>query len=205
MILSKHHGFIFIKTRKTAGSTLEKLLYPYLNKDIDICTGSERDGTPNLNSHTKMGHMPWQGVATYYGDEFNKHWKFTIERNPWDKVVSGYFWHQKIKPGMWKDKTFEEYLMINHNTFPMDWTHYAQEDELKVDKVFKYEEIFSMYEYLNDRFNLDITEEQIYNTRLKSGIRKNIDYREMYTNNKMIERVAHKFEREIKLLGYTYE
>ena len=49
MIISYSKKFVFVKTRKTAGSTLEKLLYPYLDPKMDICTGSERDGTSALN------------------------------------------------------------------------------------------------------------------------------------------------------------
>ena len=94
MIISHKHQFIFVKTRKTAGSTLEKLLYPYLGQ-FDICTGSERDNTPPLNTDNKDGHMGWKQIENFYPREWKEYYKFTIERNPWDKVVSDFFWESR--------------------------------------------------------------------------------------------------------------
>ena len=49
MIISHKYKFIFIKTRKVAGSSIEKFLYPYLDHKTDVLTGSPSDGVPQLN------------------------------------------------------------------------------------------------------------------------------------------------------------
>ena len=85
MIISHKYKFVFIKTRKTGGSTIEKILRPLLGKD-DVCTGSKRDNTPPLN-------LP-SGVSGHKAKPIPKgYWSFSIERNPWDKVVSSYYFH----------------------------------------------------------------------------------------------------------------
>lgn len=203
MIISHQHKFIFVKTKKTAGSTLENLLYPHLGPD-DICTGSERDGTPakNIQPNTN-GHLIWDQIQSKYPKEWKSYYKFSIERNPWDKVVSSYSWHQKIKSEYYGDMPFEKYV-LTCSLLPLDWGAYAQNDELQVNRVFMYEDMGAMYATFNDKFGIDIPKEMWYNTRLKSGIRTNKDYHDMHTPA-TIQHVAELYAKEIKLLGYTYE
>lgn len=205
MIVSKKHNFVFVKTRKTAGSTLEKLVYPYLGLE-DIITGSERDDTPSRNIPLGMnGHATWNQIKEKFTNQkwWSNSYKFTIERNPWDKVVSSYFWHQKIKPHLFAQMTFEEYVKTC-TLLPIDYTLYALRGNVQVDKVYKYEDMWEMYSDLNRLFDFDIKQEDLSNTKLKSDIRKVRDYREMHTP-KTIELVANKFKPTIDLLGYTYD
>jgi hypothetical protein len=203
MIVSNKHKFVFVKTKKTAGSTLEKLMFPYLGEK-DVCTGSPRDDTPRLNTSSTDGHASWAKIQAAYPSEFRDYFKFTIERNPWDKVVSSYYWHQKIKPERFGEMSFEEYVMTC-DLLPIDWLNYTDRQGVRrVTAMFKYEEMDLMYEELNDRFNLNITPDQWQNTKLKGDVRKERDYRKLHTTN-TIERVANLFENEIKALGYKYE
>jgi len=202
MIVSEKHGLVFIKTRKTAGSTLEHLMYPFLDKERDMCTGSPRDNTPRLNTSIENGHTDWKYVYSSQPIAWRDYYKFTIERNPWDKVVSSYFWHQKIKPERFGGMDFEEYV-LTCELLPRDWNLYSSVDGALTDKVYKYEEMDAMYEDLNERFELNFVKEEWQGTKLKSGIRKVQEYRDMHTP-KTIDAVANMFHREIKLLGYEY-
>ena len=203
MIVSYQHKFVFVKTKKTAGSTLEKLMFPYLGPK-DVCTGSPRDDTPRINTSSTDGHASWAKIQSSYPSEFRDWFKFTIERNPWDKVVSSYYWHQEIKPAQFGGMDFETYVMTC-DLLPIDWLNYTDRQGVRrVTAVYKYEEMEEMYTDLNERFGLDITQDQWQNTRLKDGIRKERDYRKLHTTN-TIERVANLFENEIKAFGYKYE
>jgi hypothetical protein len=203
MIISHKHKFIFVKTKKTAGSTLEKLLFPYLGPD-DVCTGSTRDNTPALNiAPDQNGHMAWDMIQNQYSFDWKDYYKFTIERNPWDKCVSSYYWHQKIKPERFGDMPFPQYI-LNNPMLPVDWLNYTHNGNLMVDDVFKYEDMWGMYQTLNDKFGFDIKQEQVTGTKLKSGIRKTTDYKELY-DDATVRAVATLFANEIKLLGYEYE
>jgi len=202
MIISHKHQFIFVKTKKTAGSTLEKLLYPHLG-EFDIITGSERDGTPRKNTSSNNGHMSWRQIEAAYPREWREYYKFTIERNPWDKVVSSYFWHKIIKEERFGTMPFEEYVMTC-DLLPVDWLNYARGNRIKVDNVWFYENMSDMYDELNDIFNFGITEEDYTSTKCKSGIRQINSYKELHTT-KTIDRVGELFASEIKHLGYKYE
>lgn len=201
MIVSYKHRFVFIKTKKTAGSTLEKLMFPYLGTK-DVCTGSPRDDTPRINTSSTDGHASWAKIQAAYPSEFRDYFKFTIERNPWDKVVSSYYWHQEIKPDRFGAMDFETYVMTC-DLLPIDWLNYTDRQGIRrVTAAYKYEEMDVMYEDLNQRFGLDIKDWG--NTKLKGDIRKERDYRKLHTNA-TIERVADLFANEIKTFGYTYE
>ena len=201
MIISYKHKFVFLKTRKTAGSTLEKLMFPYLGPK-DVCTGSPRDDTPRINTSSTDGHASWAKIQASYPNEFRDYFKFTIERNPWDKVVSSYYWHQEIKPTRFGAMDFETYVMTC-DLLPIDWLNYTDRQGVRrVTAVYKYEEMDVMYEDLNQRFKLDIKDWS--NTKLKGDVRKERDYRKLHTNA-TIDRVVDLFAKEIKAFGYTYE
>ena len=89
MIISHKYQFIFIKTRKTAGTSIEAYLSQYCG-DADVLT-------PIFPSVT--GHRP-RNWGDYYNhidafsiresigpDIWDKYYKFCIERNPWDKTL----------------------------------------------------------------------------------------------------------------------
>jgi hypothetical protein len=201
MIVSYKHKFVFVKTKKTAGSTLEKLMFPYLGPK-DVCTGSPRDDTPRINTSSTDGHASWAKIQAAYPSEFRDYFKFTIERNPWDKVVSSYYWHQEIKPAQFANMDFETYVMTC-DLLPVDWLNYTDRQGVRrVTAAYKYEEMDVMYEDLNQRFGLDIKDWG--NTKLKGDIRKERDYRKLHTDA-TIERVAQLFANEIKSFGYKYE
>lgn len=207
MIISHKHQFIFVKTRKTAGSTVEKLLYPYLG-EFDIITGSERDGTPEknvptVNGQKPNGHVSWKQIENAYPQEWRDYYKFTIERNPWDKVVSSYFWHKLIKEERFGTMSFEEYVMTCE-LLPTDWSRYSKGSHPMVDNIWFYENMGDMYGELNDLFGFDITEEDWTTTKCKSGIRQVDAYKELHTK-KTIEKVYQLFSNEIRHLGYKYD
>lgn len=189
MIISHKHKFIFLKTRKTAGSTFEKLVFPLLGEK-DICSGSTRDGTPALNLPPDTnGHAVPKPIDGYYF--------FSIERNPWDKVVSSYYWHQHIKPKQFGNMEFEEYVMTCP-LLPTDWDNYQ-----KCNMVYKYEEMEHMYMTLRYHLGLDIDLDLMYTTRVKSQTRKVEDYREVHTP-KTKNYVSKVFKREIERFDYEF-
>ena len=79
MIISHKHKFIFFKPWKVAGNSVEYNLIKHCG-DNDLIDSTHRNPKDTLDIIGKR--------------KFNKYFKFTIARNPWDRIVS-YFW--------WKD------------------------------------------------------------------------------------------------------
>jgi len=99
MIISHRHIFIFLKTRKTAGTSIESFLRGYLGDD-DICTGSERHSVESLNNPGLTGHVGWKTIRINY-------FRFGVERNPFSKVLSDYAFKKSV--GL-ETADFDDYL-----------------------------------------------------------------------------------------------
>jgi len=202
MIISHQHQFIFVKTRKTAGSTLEYLLHTRLGEQ-DICTGSETDGTPRTNTENTQGHTPWQEIAEQYPREWQNYYKFTIERNPWEKTASAYQWHRVKNSKRYGDMSFEDYMSKAVKVLPRDWELYSDTKGPVVDCVYQYSQMSEMYQDLNSRFGLDIQESEWHNTKLKCLDGEITNHKQLHSMGTRLA-VQPLFEREIEQFGYEY-
>ena len=128
MIVSHKYRFIFLKTAKTAGTSIEIALSKHLGEQDIITPVSAPDeairrslgfrGPQNyripLRQHTPLelaraigfgrrkkfyNHMPAHEVRGLLGEAiWNDYYKFCFERNPFDRVISLYFWCHKLEP-----------------------------------------------------------------------------------------------------------
>ena len=220
MLISHSHKFIFIKTKKTGGSTIENVIVNnFFDPSIDICTGSKIDGTPRSNIGPKKpnepdGHKPWFMVKDYVEPhQWTNYHKFTIERNPWDKVVSEFFWRTadgkdpNLTPYDNDVDNFEFYIdkvFGIYHPAPVDWQLYASGGRLVVDEVIEYQGLADQFVSMcNNKLDIPATKEMVTGTRMKSGHRKK-HYTEMYKDQRLIDKVASVYSNEIKFFNYMF-
>ena len=88
MIISHKHKFIFIKTRKTAGTSIQEALTKICG-DEDIITPDIDTEGRNVDKSCWNGHPHphlWD-VKQLVGDKvWNDYYKFTFVRNPFDII-----------------------------------------------------------------------------------------------------------------------
>ena len=195
MIISHKHKFIFIKTRKTAGSSIEKYLYNYLGQH-DICTGSIKENTPALNSEFIDGHISASTIQKQYPFEFKNYFKFAVERNPWDKVVSYYFYQQHKKEK--RTKGGFDAFVEHYGKNVVDWNLYTSNDNLIVDSLVKYEKLHETFCTIPIPYN-----NELLTTKLKANFRKEQDYTKFYDDSS-IAIVRKLFKKEIKEFNYQF-
>ncbi len=103
MIISHKHRFIFTKPRKVAGTSVEVALSKFCGPD-DIITENVSSKDIDEDSYTDyarnhqgyFNHMRAGRIKQKIGKRiWNDYFVFTIVRNPWDMVVSRYFWNKK--------------------------------------------------------------------------------------------------------------
>ncbi|GAB5415502.1 MAG: hypothetical protein Cons2KO_31050 [Congregibacter sp.] len=229
MIISHQHRFIFVKTHKTAGSSLEVALGQECgptdvvsHMEDNIASGIPRNYGPDsllgpaynrhkllrklINRHSPLlgafyyEHMPAWRIRELVGSEvWDNYFTFCFERNPWDKAVSYYLWK---KHGQGKPMLpFEEYLRRKAHRLPIDSGLYCDDSGLMVDRVYEFRRLPEALADLRDRLGLNLPEPL---PREKTGVatsRK--DFREYY-NDTTRERIAELFAREIGLFGYRF-
>ena len=179
MIISHKYKFIFIKTVKTAGTSIEVDLNKVLG-DADIATPIypkvEGHKPQNFIVKNKLfgktelwNHMPAREVQKVVGkDVWNQYYKFCVEREPVSKVISHYSmlvnspYHNKNT----KNLSFAEY--IERGEFPVDTAKYTdRKGNLIVDKILRYESLNDELRIVANSLGLEI----VLNAKEKAGFR----------------------------------
>ena len=98
MIISHKHKFIFLKSEKTAGTSLEVSLASVCGPE-DIITTITKDGLPKDYSHPHRNNngfnphtLPAKIISKIGIDTWNEYYKILPIRNPWDRIVSFWYW-----------------------------------------------------------------------------------------------------------------
>ena len=230
MILSHKYRFIFIKTAKTAGTSIEVFLSRHCGpQDIvtpiappleghqprnyegfinPIAEILERPGRlfsvlhHTMTSGTKFyNHMPAREVKNRVPAKvWNRYFKFCVERNPWDKVLSHYHMHAARAGGA---LSLDEYLA--RGQFPINYFRYMDRsgEKLIVDRVVRYEsllaELREVFAYLNIPFDgtLGVAAKSDYRADRRP-------YQEVFKDEQrqLIEKA---FAKEIELHRYRFE
>jgi len=212
LILNHKFKFIFIKSFKTAGTSLEIALSKFCgNKDIitpfvigDEKLRSKLNFTPPQNYEGMTEHMSAAEIKNKIGSElFNNFFKFIVVRNPYEQAISAYYWHNenkkmKKKFFLFKKKpiSFDKFLKRKiHHIFEDEINRYSENGKILVDQFVKYENFKNDLTKVSKILKLP---ENIYdifkNIKAKSKIRPSLD-KTVILNNKhksQINRYARK-------------
>lgn len=232
MIVSHEHRFIFIKTHKTAGTSIEIALSRYCGPDDILTPISEEDerrrrklgqaprhyrgelwrSTPRdlarmLRSRKWQlfyNHMPARAVRRLVGEAiWNEYFTFCFERNPWDKVVSAYFWdcRDELNPVGSPKTSFSDYLTSRRRLDVRDWPRYTIGGSVAVKRVGRYESLLQDLAEICARVGLDYDG---WLPHAKGSARApGRDYRNLYGPEER-ELVASQFRHEIDHFGYRF-
>lgn len=217
MLVSHAKKFIYIKTVKTAGSSVEVALQdqciapdavldkmtPMLETDHGI-VGARG---PSVKDARWYNHMPAQKIRDQLPAEiWNSYCKICNIRNPWDKTVSWYhFQHTGVKD-LSKDEViagFRAWLSNPDETrLGLDTNIYFIDDTPVADVYLRHSSLAEDYAALCDRLGIDAAPLP----KLKSGQRgaKKIDFQDYY-DAPLRDKVAELYARDIAHFGWTFD
>lgn len=227
MIISHKNKFIFVKTGKTAGTSIEIALSKYCGPDDIITPISPEDekkradlgyrGAQNYNipfaKYSKLdfweavqqrqriafyNHASAEYIKKYIDkDIWDSYYKFCFERNPWDKVVSWYYWRYKKEPR----PPISDFVQSAEANIIKGFELYTISSEIVVDKVFLFENLSQAMEEISKKTGLG---EIPSLPKAKSGFRKDKrSYREILSE-KDREKIQKVYAREIEFFNYTW-
>lgn len=182
MIVSHRHRFIFVRTRKTAGTSVEIALSKFCGP-TDIITRDTDDalrrelGYPGPQNDVGIpwsaytfgewrrlllrgerarfkNHMPAARIRALVGDEiWRSYYKFAIERDPWDKAISLYYWRTRNEQPRTELLRFLQQVgarsLSNAHIYTID-------GQLAVDRIVAYERLATQLEEI--RLHLGLPE-----------------------------------------------
>lgn len=130
---------------------------------------------------------------------WDEYFTFSFERNPWDKVISDYYWTKSDE----RYGSIKEYLKKGPAGRLGAYDIYSLNNLPAVDKMYRMENMKEALIDISNRLNLPepLT---LPSYRAKSASRKDKrHYREVLSDEER-EMISMMFAREIKLMGYTY-
>lgn len=229
MIISHKHKFIFIKTEKTAGTSIEialsricgpeDIITPLTKVDEDyrnelgfpgkqnyffpFSTYTKKDMLSSIYRMKRLGfynHISAKEIKKRIPSNiWEEYFKFCFERNPFDKFVSWYFWLE----GDSKYSRMRDFIKSGLASKIRGFELYTIDSIPVVDKIYKYEEISQAIHDINKMLHLN-DEIELPNKKLKGNIRKNKKhYREILTDYE-IEWLSKIFARELSYFQYKY-
>lgn len=217
MLISHKYKFIFLRTEKTAGSSLSEALSKALGDDVieaDMTRPAWAKYSPIHHGALKRNFPKFFGLHAHatakqarsvLGPEiFDTYYKFAVERNPWDRQVSLYV-HRKWKhnkPADNFDKDISSFFYRNAEYVRLkNWSIYAIGDKVAVDKIVKYEnlneELGAVFEHLG-------LPEPIELPKLRQYKASRPHYSTFYTDTSR-EIVRKWYSREIDACEYVFE
>lgn len=247
MIVSHKYRFIFVKTGKVGGTSLETALCSLLGPEDIITPVSSRDELERarlgyrtcqhfekrprelgltewprwlkhaavtrladaeraLRSRRRLpkkywNHMDARSIRERVGREaWDGYYKFTVERNPWDKVVSRYFWGPARRGDA---TTFAEYVRTGE-PLRSDFDRYAIDGLVAVDEIIRYDRLQEGLSALSTRLGLpEDVGEAMRTITAKRGHRPG-DPVESYYDDWTRWAVEVFFAREIRLLEFRF-
>jgi Sulfotransferase family len=229
MIISHKYKFIFLKTNKTAGTSIEIALSKFCGPD-DVITPISHDDEktrgglgylgpqnylfPNSdygiwnkmkvilkkNKPAFYNHITAKEIKALIGEQvWDSYYKFCFERNPWDRIISGYYWKNQSEPR----PSISEFLK---SKYPLRLKRrgidlYTINGQIAVNRVCRFENLNKEMEAI--RKQLGIPEELVL-PRAKSRFRKDRrSYRDILNEEEKVK-IAKLFSDEIKLFDYKF-
>lgn len=198
MPIFHEHNAIFVHIPKTGGTTVLRMFGYYSVPNNDMFY--------HIDDLFEYDHASAQLIKSRVPEKYNSFYKFTIVRNPYDRLVSEFFWKKKdhdIRTVDVKDlnfKQFVEHLYANfdkmQSQIQREKSHLLPQSSFVLDdvEVFKFENMNECLDTLSIKYNLVRLDEKFNKT-------DHPDYLSVYDKD-TAQMVYDMYFVDFKLFGY---
>lgn len=202
MVLVSHSKkFVFMKTRKTAGTSLEMMLEPYCAPPGHVVTEKVKTalvtdygivGARQLSSKRKEAGELWKNhtranhVEKYLGPEkWMGYYKIASVRNPFSRAVSQFYWQF-----VWQKRTVPQDLQSNQqlfqtfifsDMFKSDVTITHIKKEFILDDAIRLEHLDEDLARIGTHLGLPLSREKMPHTKENAGQKPDFDRQALFT------------------------
>lgn len=232
MLISHRHKFIFLKTEKTASSSLARLLRNILKESDELHPATPAVKRRLLAAHGSLENFSFYGqggvvkrlwparfgvhahgtaadVRGFLGERlFSGYRVITSERNPWDRQVSLYFHRagkngQEITPQAF-DRAMRSrlYNLLHYNRL-RNWEIYTLDQRVCAHKVIRFEHLATDLADTLDFLGIPAQGRELHHNRGEFRAGQR-DYRPFYTEASR-ELIYRWYRNEIDHFGYTFD
>lgn len=218
MLVSHRHRFIYFKTRKTGGTSTEMALEPFCRDDPTAPVSEQTEtmvSDAGIVGARRLGRAPerrvWRNhmAAAEIRDgvgapAWSSYLKIANIRNPWDKMLSAFFWRQRDKgvldePLDGQIARFRK-LVCDDKLGDPGWELCAIGDELVVEKVIRYSHLESDFAAVVAILGVP----KLALPQAKTGLRPADATGAVFYDDRTRAHVADRFAREIAAFGWAF-
>lgn len=206
-MISRDHECIFVHIPKCGGSSIEEILWPSPRSEEDLWGGLV-DRYHNKYQTGGLQHLLARQIRTEVGPEvFRRYYKFSMVRNPWDRVVSQFLFMGKRPDlreylGMARADPLQRYLELIVKRIHVQWEEQHrfvcdEKGDLLVDAVGRFERFEEDVREALGKLNVTVKDVP----HLRKSERR--PYRDYYTDRTryMVESI---YRRDIELFKYQF-
>jgi hypothetical protein len=217
MLLSYRYNFLFVHIAKTGGTSVRASLSPLRWHDPIYWLMFPAQRLSHLTGHRSVTKFPRHAKAIAAKEMlpreiFNRLFKFTFVRNPWDLQVSSYHHIRRERPDVMAHiKDFPEFIRWKLDSqrsyqYHVDTSIELQSDYIKdlsgkiiVDFIGRTERLQTDFDAVCER--IGIASRSLAHKR---EAKDRADYRKYY-DTASIDLVTKYFKADIDMFGYTFE
>jgi hypothetical protein len=226
MIICQEHRLVFVKTKKTAGTSIEIALgrllkvgdfaSPLYQDEEKLRPGKEaivkksvarlRERS-NYTVRARNPHLGFKVAKDFLTDEIEGCFSFAVERNPWDKALSAFYFWMSRRGNAVKDphSMFENFCLSEALSFFSNEAMYCEDNGLIVDLVLQYDTLGTEFQRLMTDAGIPETNLDGINAKgsVKPMIKNMADFYGDQYDLPAAKAVQSIFASEIELFGYT--
>ena len=216
-MISYEHECIFVHIPKTGGTSIENMIWTQSERNVrHLCQGLVDSFNNKYQSGGLQHLLSWQIREEIGVEFFDKCFKFSVVRNPWDKAVSQYEYMKEREDlrdfiGMKRNEEFRTYRELIQTKTHVQWEHqyrfvFDENGEQLVDYLGRFENFNEEVEFIMTRLGLD---RGMFGFKRKIPHAKKSNRRHVssYYDKESFEMVREYYKMDVELFNYelTYD